>query len=89
MFLKDIKAELLNYPKPIVVNLDSTIKLIMLQIGHSHGENYLEYVEAMHEHGLKKFLELKTLTSDELALLNLPKKLYDEIWERLTETLRF
>ncbi len=30
MFLKDIKAELLNYPKPIVVNLDSTIKLIML-----------------------------------------------------------
>jgi len=43
----------------------------------------------MHEHGLKKFVELKTFTPEELARLKLPKKLNGEILERLTETLRF
>ena len=79
MLVNKIKAELKLYPKPIVIDKNSTTKEIITKIGRLHKENYTEYIEVFEENHCLKFLALKDLSQDELDSFNLPNNLQIEI----------
>ena len=83
MLVNKIKAELKLYPKPIVIDQNSTTKEIITKIGRLHKENYSQYIETFEENHCLKFLALKDLSLDELKEFNMPKPLQDEVLARL------
>ena len=88
MLVIKIKAELELYPKPIVIDKNSTTREIITKIGRLHKENYSQYISTFEDNFCFKFLALKDLNPDELKEFNMPKLLQDEILARLNPELQ-